>query len=81
MFTEFLLVILGFTHPSTLTEGKKIFFKLANELLDKQSASDYNQGIMEFDRNNVNQLIQIVAFALLQESCVAHQEKSVSNYL
>ena len=68
----------GIHIPINFTEGKKTFYKLANELLDKQSASDYNQGIMEFGSQQCKPVNPDCSICPLQESCVAHQEKSVS---
>ncbi len=67
----------GIHTPINSTEGKKTFFALANELLDKQSASDYNQGIMEFGSQQCKPVNPDCNTCPLQESCVAHQEKSV----
>ena len=68
----------GIHTPINSTEGKKIFFSLANELLDKQSASDYNQGIMEFGSQQCKPVNPDCNICPLQESCVAHQEQSVT---
>ena len=68
----------GIHTPINSTEGKKIFFSLANELLDKQSASDYNQGIMEFGSQQCTPVNPDCNICPLQESCVAHQEQSVT---
>ena len=64
--------------PVNSTEGKKNFFALANELLDKQSASDYNQGVMEFGSQQCKPFNPDCNICPLQESCVAHQEQSVT---
>ena len=60
------------------TEGKKIFAALANELLDKQNANDYNQGIMEFGSQQCKPFNPDCNTCPLHESCVAFLEKSVS---
>ena len=68
----------GIHKPINSTEGKKTFFVLANELLDKQSASDYNQGVMEFGSQQCKPFNPDCNICPLQESCVAHQEQSVT---
>ena len=68
----------GIHTPINSTEGKKTFFALANELLDKQSASDYNQGVMEFGSQQCKPFNPDCNICPLQESCVAHQEQSVT---
>ena len=40
--------IFGIQSPFDITEGKKKFQKLAQELLDKKNPAEYNQAIMEF---------------------------------
>ena len=40
--------IFGIDTPIDSTEGKKSFFKLANELIDVKKAGKYNQAIMDF---------------------------------
>jgi len=40
--------IFGIETPIDSTEGKKIFKKLAGELIDTKNPADYNQAIMEF---------------------------------
>ncbi len=40
--------IFGIQTPFDITEGKKKFQKLAQELLDKKNPAEYNQAIMEF---------------------------------
>ncbi|PCI93927.1 MAG: A/G-specific adenine glycosylase [Flavobacteriales bacterium] len=40
--------IFGIENPIDSNEGKKIFKKLANELIDDKNPSTYNQAIMEF---------------------------------
>ena len=67
----------GIYTPINSTEGKKIFFELANNLLDKQRASDYNQGIMEFGSQQCKAVKPDCKICPLQESCVAHMQKSV----
>lgn len=40
--------VFGINTPIDSTEGKKYFFQLANELIDKKQAGAYNQAIMDF---------------------------------
>jgi len=68
----------GIDIPINSTEGKKTFFALANELLDKKRASDYNQGIMEFGSQQCKPINPDCNICPLQESCVAYQGQSVT---
>ena len=68
----------GIYTPINSSKGKKTFFTLANELLDEQSASEYNQGIMEFGSQQCKAVNPDCMICPLQESCVAHQSKSVT---
>lgn len=67
----------GIHTPINSTEGKKSFFALANKLLDKQNASDYNQGIMEFGSQQCKPVNPDCNNCPLQEGCIAFQEKLV----
>tara|TARA_B100000900_G_scaffold414065_1_gene439636 strand:+ start:4997 stop:6046 length:1050 start_codon:yes stop_codon:yes gene_type:complete len=68
----------GIDIPINSAEGKKSFFALANELLDKKRASDYNQGIMEFGSQQCKPINPDCNICPLQESCVAFQGESVN---
>ena len=68
----------GIQIPINSTKGKKTFFSLANELLDKQNVSDYNQGIMDFGSQQCKPVNPNCYICPLQESCVAYKEKSIT---
>lgn len=59
------------------TGGKKLFFELANELLDKNRPGDYNQAIMEFGSQKCKPSNPECESCPLQENCVASQQKQV----
>ncbi len=59
------------------TGGKKLFFELANELLDKNRPGDYNQAIMEFGSQKCKPSNPECESCPLQENCVAYQQKRV----
>ena len=59
------------------TAGKKLFFELANELLDKNRPGDYNQAIMEFGSQKCKPSNPECESCPLQENCVAAQQKRV----
>ena len=68
----------GIRIPVNSTEGKKTFFKLANELLDRQYAGEYNQAIMDFGSQQCKPINPNCEICPLKESCIAHNEQSVN---
>lgn len=52
------------------TEGKKLFAKLAHELLDKKHSSDYNQAIMDFGATQCTPKNPSCSNCPLKEKCI-----------
>lgn len=59
--------------PIDSTEGKKIFGKLADSLLDRQNPGDYNQAIMDFGAMQCTPRLPECGTCPLCESCAAHR--------
>jgi A/G-specific adenine glycosylase len=60
------------------TEGKKYFQKLADELLDKKEAANYNQAVMEFGALYCRPVNPDCANCIFIDKCVAFQKQKVS---
>ena len=67
----------GIKTPINSTEGIKEFKKLAEELIDKNQAANYNQAIMEFGAIQCKPKKPLCLFCPLSESCVALQKNLV----
>mgnify|MGYP001162196283 CR=1 FL=1 len=67
----------GIETPINSIEGKKTFFALANELLDSNNPSDYNQGIMEFGSQQCKPFNPNCNNCPLQKGCIAFQKQVV----
>lgn len=59
------------------SEGKKFFFDLANNLLDKTNPSEYNQAIMEFGATFCTPQSPDCSNCLLNIYCIAYKENIV----
>jgi A/G-specific adenine glycosylase len=59
------------------SEGKKFFFDLGNELLDKTNPSEYNQAIMEFGATFCTPQSPDCPNCCLNKYCIAYKENSV----
>lgn len=57
--------------PINTTEGKKIFAELANQLLDKKNAGEYNQAIMEFGALHCTPAKPGCAHCPLEKECLS----------
>ena len=68
----------GIDTPINTTEGKREFAALAQELLPKNEASAYNQGIMDFGAMQCTPQSPQCMLCPLQETCVALREGRVS---
>ena len=68
----------GIDTPINSTAGKKEFFALANELIDNNNPSTYNQGIMEFGSQQCKPTNPNCLNCPLQEGCVAHQKNRIT---
>ncbi|RYD58555.1 MAG: A/G-specific adenine glycosylase [Sphingobacteriales bacterium] len=62
----------GIEVPSDSTEGKKLFFELANELLDKKRSAAYNQAIMDHGATVCTPAAPKCHICPVQEKCVAY---------
>ncbi len=62
---------LGVTEAINSTKGKKLFAELAQEMLDPQHASIYNQAIMDFGALQCKPKKPLCATCIFQLSCVA----------
>ena len=68
----------GIATPINTTEGKREFAALAQELLPKNEASAYNQGIMDFGAMQCTPQSPQCMLCPLQETCVALREGRVN---
>ena len=68
----------GIDTPINTTEGKREFAALAQELLPKNEASAYNQGIMDFGAMQCTPQSPQCMLCPLQETCVALREGRVN---
>ena len=68
----------GIATPINTTEGKREFSALAQELLPKNEASAYNQGIMDFGAMQCTPQSPQCMLCPLQETCVALREGRVN---
>ncbi|HLT41601.1 MAG TPA: A/G-specific adenine glycosylase [Sphingobacteriaceae bacterium] len=68
--------VFGLNEPINSSEGKKVFSKLANELIDPSSPATYNQAIMEFGALQCKPKNPDCAVCPISSSCYAfiHQE-------
>lgn len=67
----------GIKTPVDTTEGKKVFKKLANELIDKKNPALYNQAIMDFGAVICKPLLPLCDECPLQKLCFSFQKKIV----
>lgn len=68
----------GISTPINTTAGKKKFFALANELIDTNNPSTYNQGIMEFGSQQCKPIAPDCTKCPLQDGCIAYQEHKIA---
>lgn len=68
----------GIKIPVDTTEGKKLFKKLANELIDKENPAEYNQAIMDFGAVICKPLLPLCNECPFQKLCIAYQKKLVN---
>ena len=62
---------LGIDTPIDSTEGKKLFVRVADELLDRERPGLYNQAIMDFGALQCTPVAPDCLFCPLNDSCVA----------
>jgi A/G-specific adenine glycosylase len=70
--------VFGVDLPIDSGEGKKYFQKLADELLTKKEAANYNQAIMEFGALYCRPVNPDCASCIFNDKCVAFQKQIVS---
>lgn len=68
---------LGIEIPINTTEGKKVYAKFAEELLDKKNPAKYNQAIMDFGATICKPALPLCLQCPLQKKCVAFREDKV----
>jgi A/G-specific adenine glycosylase len=68
----------GIQTPVDTNEGKKLFRRLANELIDKKNPGEYNQAIMDFGAIVCKPVLPECNECPLQKKCIAYQNKLVS---
>ncbi|MBP7807681.1 MAG: A/G-specific adenine glycosylase [Bacteroidia bacterium] len=70
--------VFGVDLPIDSGEGKKYFQKLADELLNKKEAANYNQAIMEFGALYCRPVNPDCASCIFNDKCLAFQKQMVS---
>lgn len=65
--------------PIDTNVGKKVFSKLAQDLLLKENPSEYNQAIMEFGAIQCTPKNPTCECCVLQNQCLAFQNKTIIN--
>lgn len=70
--------VFGIETPIDTTQGKKEFFQLANELIDKKNAALYNQSIMEFGAMQCKPVSPGCSICTLSSMCFAYSKKQVA---
>jgi len=70
--------VFGIETPIDSTAGKKEFYELANELLPKKSAADFNQAIMEFGALYCRPQNPDCANCIFNDKCEAFRTQKVN---
>ena len=71
---------LGIDKPIDVTEGKKYFAKIADELLRKDIPGKYNQAIMDFGAIHCMPKKPLCSDCLFKDNCIAYQQKKIHVY-
>lgn len=69
----------GIKTPIDSSEGKQLFTKLANELLDKKLPAIYNQALMDFGAVICKPQVPLCADCVLQITCKAYNESMMNS--
>lgn len=69
----------GIETPIDSTKGKKEFYQLANELIDKKDPGQYNQAVMEFGAIQCTPKKPNCMYCPLQTSCAAFNNGTVDS--
>lgn len=72
--------IFGISTPSDSTAGKKEFAILAEQLLDKKRAGQYNQAIMDFGAIHCTPKKPKCENCPFSTDCIAYQEQAIAHY-
>ncbi len=70
--------VFGIETPIDSTEGKKEFYKLANELIDKKNPALHNQAIMEFGAIQCKPVSPDCSVCPLNTMCFAYAKKRIT---
>ncbi len=70
----------GIDTPIDSTKGKKMFFTLADQLLEAKQAADYNQAIMDFGATFCTPKSPSCPTCPMKKHCTAFTQKSVNLY-
>ena len=68
----------GIHTPVDTTEGKKLFGRLADDLIEQTNPAEYNQSIMDFGAVICKPTLPLCNECPLQKKCVARQKKLVN---
>ncbi len=71
--------VFGIETPIDGSKGKKEFYQLANELIDKKQPAKFNQSIMEFGAMQCKPVTPDCLICPLIEMCVAYAQKRVAD--
>ena len=67
----------GIEEPIDTTTGKRLIANMAQELLDKTQAANFNQAIMDFGATHCTPALPSCERCIMQNECIAFQSKSV----
>lgn len=70
--------VFGIETPIDSTQGKKEFYALANELIDKKNPATHNQAIMEFGAIQCKPVSPDCSICSLNTMCFAYSKKRIS---
>ncbi len=70
--------VFGIETPIDSTQGKKEFYQLANELIDKKNPAIYNQAIMEFGAMQCKPVNPNCSVCPLNTMCFAYSKKRIT---
>jgi A/G-specific adenine glycosylase len=70
--------VFGLTEDITSTEGKKLFWELANEMISADRPGDHNQAVMEFGATHCTPLAPKCGTCPFVKTCVAFNADMVS---
>ena len=70
--------VFNIQEPIDSAEGKKIFNKLAQHLLNREEPGKYNQAIMDFGATICKPVAPLCQTCIFQSNCVAYAENNVA---